>query len=54
MTTTEFIRSLNLQDKIIKSAKLTLKKITLEGNNQTQSPLPSWERARVRALNNSS
>jgi inner membrane protein len=29
MTTTEFIRSLNLQDKIIKSAKLTLKKITL-------------------------
>jgi inner membrane protein len=30
MTTTEFIRSLNLQDKIIKSAKLTLKKITLE------------------------
>jgi inner membrane protein len=30
MTTTEFIRSLNLQDKIIKSAKLTLKKIYLE------------------------
>jgi inner membrane protein len=29
MTTTEFIRSLNLQDKIIKSAKLTLKKISL-------------------------
>jgi inner membrane protein len=29
MTTTEFIKSLNLQDKIIKSAKLTLKKITL-------------------------
>jgi inner membrane protein len=29
MTTTEFLRSLNLQDKIIKSAKLTLKKITL-------------------------
>jgi inner membrane protein len=30
MTTTEFIRSLNLQDKIIKSAKLTIKKIYLE------------------------
>jgi inner membrane protein len=30
MTTTEFIKSLNLQDKIIKSAKLTLKKIYLE------------------------
>jgi len=30
MTTTEFLRSLNLQDKIIKSAKLTLKKIYLE------------------------
>jgi hypothetical protein len=29
MTTTDFIRSFNLQDKIIKSAKLTLKKITL-------------------------
>jgi inner membrane protein len=29
MTTTEFLKSLNLQDKIIKSAKLTLKKITL-------------------------
>jgi len=29
MTTTQFLRSLNLQDKIIKSAKLTLKKITL-------------------------
>jgi DNA repair exonuclease SbcCD ATPase subunit len=35
---------LNLQDKIIKSAKLTLKKITLEGNNQTQTPsLPAGE-----------
>jgi hypothetical protein len=40
MTTTEFLKSLNLQDKIIKSAKLTLKKITLEGNNQTQTPSP--------------
>jgi inner membrane protein len=30
MTTTEFLRSLNLQDKIIKSAKLTIKKIYLE------------------------
>jgi inner membrane protein len=30
MTTTEFLKSLNLQDKIIKSAKLTLKKIYLE------------------------
>jgi hypothetical protein len=40
MTTTEFIRSLNLQDKIIKSAKLTMKKIYLEGNNQTQTPSP--------------
>jgi inner membrane protein len=30
MTTTQFLRSLNLQDKIIKSAKLTLKKIYLE------------------------
>ena len=29
MTTTQFLKSLNLQDKIIKSAKLTLKKITL-------------------------
>jgi inner membrane protein len=29
MTTTLFLKSLNLQDKIIKSAKLTLKKITL-------------------------
>jgi DNA repair exonuclease SbcCD ATPase subunit len=40
MTTTQFLKSLNLQDKIIKSAKLTLKKITLEGNNQTQTPSP--------------
>jgi len=30
MTTTQFLRSLNLQDKIIKSAKLTIKKIYLE------------------------
>jgi inner membrane protein len=30
MTTTQFLKSLNLQDKIIKSAKLTLKKIYLE------------------------
>jgi peptidoglycan hydrolase CwlO-like protein len=30
MTTTEFLRSFNLQDKIIKSAKLTIKKIYLE------------------------
>jgi inner membrane protein len=30
MTTTEFLKSLNLQDKIIKSAKLTIKKIYLE------------------------
>jgi hypothetical protein len=30
MTTTQFLRSLNLQDKIIKSAKLTLKKIYLK------------------------
>jgi inner membrane protein len=29
MTTTEFLKSLNLQDKIIKFARLTLKKITL-------------------------
>jgi inner membrane protein len=48
MTTTEFIRSLNLQDKIIKSAKLTLKKITLEGNNQTQTPSPPAGEGRVR------
>jgi inner membrane protein len=48
MTTTEFLRSLNLQDKIIKSAKLTLKKITLEGNNQTQTPSPPAGEGRVR------
>jgi inner membrane protein len=41
MTTTEFIRSLNLQDKIIKSAKLTLKKITL-----ISSPLAGEGRVR--------
>jgi inner membrane protein len=48
MTTTEFLKSLNLQDKIIKSAKLTLKKITLEGNNQTQTPSPPAGEGRVR------
>jgi hypothetical protein len=42
MTTTEFIKSLNLQDKIIKSAKLTLKKIYLKETTKHQR-----ERARA-------
>jgi hypothetical protein len=48
MTTTEFIRSLNLQDKIIKSAKLTIKKIYLEQAKIDTSSSPLAGEGRVR------
>jgi DNA repair exonuclease SbcCD ATPase subunit len=48
MITTEFLRSLNLQDKIIKSAKLTIKKIYLEQAKIDTSSSPLAGEGRVR------
>jgi inner membrane protein len=48
MTTTEFLKSLNLQDKIIKSAKLTIKKIYLEQAKIDTSSSPLAGEGRVR------
>jgi hypothetical protein len=56
MTTTQFIKSLNLQDKIIKSAKLTIKKIYLEQAkiDTSSSPLAGEGRVRGETYNSSS
>jgi hypothetical protein len=48
MTTTQFLKSLNLQDKIIKSAKLTIKKIYLEQAKIDTSSSPLAGEGRVR------
>jgi hypothetical protein len=53
MTTTEFIRSLNLQDKIIKSAKL-LKKFILKENHTISSPIAGEGQGEGLKLYNSS